>query len=205
MTQQGKLADGHAVLSAAISIQRKILSEDNPDTLDSLDYLGWILELEGKWAEAETVHRHAMSLWRKRAGNEYPQALGDLAGLVRALVAQKKFGEAKQLLDQMLTPAFMQKAASADVLAQRLDLMGRQGRWPDALVDANLVLERQPDHYRFPILAGLLAMTRNRPAYEQLCRRILSTFANTTNAYIAERMASDCLLLPDSGVELPSV
>jgi Flp pilus assembly protein TadD len=99
----------------------------------------------------------------------------------------------------------MKKPASADVLAQRVDLMGRQGRWQDASVDASLVLERQPDHYRFHVLAGLLAMTRNRPAYEQLCRRILSTFANTTNAYIAERMASDCLLLPDSGVDLPSV
>jgi len=205
MTQQGRVEEGHVVLSAAISIQRKILGEDNPDTLDSLDFLGWILELEGKWAEAETVHRHAMTLWRKRAGNEYPQALGELAGLVRALVAQMKFSEAKQLLDEMLTPVFMKKPASAGVLAQRVDLLGRQGRWQDASADANLVLERQPDHYRFHIQAGLLAMTRNRPEYEQLCRRILSTFANTTNAYIAERMASDCLLLPDSGVDLRSV
>jgi tetratricopeptide (TPR) repeat protein len=205
MAQQGKLGEAHAVLNAAISIQRRILGENNPDTLDSLDFQGWILEVEGKWTEAEDVHQHAMTIWRQRAGNEYPQALSELAGLVRALVAQKKFEQAKQLLDETLTPGLVKKPASADILAQRVDLLGRQGRWNEAAADANRVLEFQPDHYRVHTLAGLLAITTNRPAYGQLCGRILSTFANTTNAYIAERMASDCLLLADSGVDLSSV
>jgi len=51
-------------------------------------------------------------------------------------------------------------------------------------------------------LAGLLAMTHDRPAYEQVCRRLLTMFANPTNPYIAERMAQDCLLLPHSEVDL---
>ncbi len=205
MVQQGKPAEGHAVLTAAISIQRKILGEDNPDTLDSLDFLGWILEGEGKWPEAETVHRHTMTLWRIRAGNEYPQALNELAGLVRSLVAQKKYDEAEKALDETLTPAFIKKPESANLLVQRVDLLGRQGRWLPAAEDATIVVKYQSDHYRFHTLAGLLAIIRNRPAYEQLCHEILSAFADTTNPYIAERMSSDCLLLQNSGMDLAAV
>ena len=52
------------------------------------------------------------------------------------------------------------------------------------------------------MLAPLLAITHNRPAYEQLCRRILTNFPTTTNPYVAERLAKDCLVLPNSGVDL---
>jgi len=68
------------------------------------------------------------------------------------------------------------------------------------------LLKYQPaEHYNYHVLAGLLAITNDRQAYGQLCRRIIATFAGTTNHYIAERMAQDCLLLPDSGVDLQVV
>jgi tetratricopeptide (TPR) repeat protein len=119
---------------------------------------------------------------------------------------QKKFGEAEQFLDEALTPAFVKMPASAGVLAARVDFMGRQGRWQEAAADAALVLKYQPaDHYRYHILAGLLAITRNRADYEQLCQRILPMFTNTSNPYIAERVADDCLLLPKSGADLKQV
>jgi hypothetical protein len=54
-------------------------------------------------------------------------------------------------------------------------------------------------------LAGLLAFTHERSAYQQVCRNDLATFGNTTAPYIAERTAQDCLLLPDSGVDLRQV
>jgi eukaryotic-like serine/threonine-protein kinase len=206
MRQRGNLTEADGVLSAALSVQRKLLGENNPDVLYSLGSLGLTLEGEGKWAEAEAAHREALAAWRKRAGNEDPQALAELEALVRVLVAQKKFGEAEQLLGEVLTSAFVRQSSSANLLVQRVDLMGRRGRWQEAAADAALALEHQPtEHYRYHTLAGLLAITHNRPAYEQLCRRILATFANTTNPYVAERMAVDCLLLPHSGVDLQVV
>jgi tetratricopeptide (TPR) repeat protein len=51
----------------------------------------------------------------------------------------------------------------------------------------------------------LLAITRNRPAYEMLCRKMLTTFTNTSNPYVDERIAKDCLFLPDPGVDLEFV
>ncbi len=203
MRQQGKLNEAYSVLIAALSIQRKLLGEDNPASLDSLRSLGSTLEAEGKLAESETLHREALALWRKRGENETPQALSELESLVHVLLAQKKLGEAEQLLGEALTPAFTQRPSSVNLLALRVGLMTRQGRWQEAATDAALALDHQPsNHERYHILAPLLAITHNRLAYGQLCRRILATFADATNAYVADQMAKDCLLLPSSGMDL---
>jgi eukaryotic-like serine/threonine-protein kinase len=82
-------------------------------------------------------------------------------------------------------------------------MMGRCARWQEAAKDATLLVQYQPtEHYNYHRLAGLLVMTQNRPAYEQVCQRFVATFTNTTDPYVDERMVQDCLLLPHSGVDL---
>jgi tetratricopeptide (TPR) repeat protein len=206
MQQQGNRQESHAVLKAALSIQHKLLGESHADSLETLHVLGWIFESENNLAEAESAYRGGFILRRKKSGNEDRATLAELESLVRVLVAQKKFDEAEQHLGEVLTPALVRQPASANLLALRTDLLGRQGRWEEAMTNATLVLEHQPtEHYRFHTLAPLLVITRNRPAYEQLCRKILPMFADTINPYVAERMARDCLLLPDAGVDLQLV
>jgi len=119
---------------------------------------------------------------------------------------QKKFRETEQLLDEALTSAMVRQPSSCNLLIRRVDLMGRQGRWQEAAAAATLGVEYQPtEQDRYHTLAALLAITQNRPAYETFCRRILATFTNTSDAYIDERIAKDCLFLPDSGVDLEYV
>ena len=55
------------------------------------------------------------------------------------------------------------------------------------------------------MLAALLVKTDNRPAYEQLCKRLLTTYANTTNIYVADQVAMACLFLPASEADLKVV
>ncbi len=182
--------------------------EDDQDqqTLYAMRDSGAKLEGENKWLEAETAHRGALAISRKKWGDENLEALADLENLVRVLMAQKKFNEAEQLLGEVLTPAFVRQPSSVNFLIQRVNLMGRRGRWQEAAADAALLLQLQPtDHYHYHRLAALLAMTQKRPAYEQLCQKILATFTNTTNPYVAERMTQDCLLLPRSGANLQMV
>ncbi|HXA45096.1 MAG TPA: serine/threonine-protein kinase, partial [Candidatus Angelobacter sp.] len=206
MRVRGKLPEAHAVLKAAISIQSKLLGEDYPDTLSSLGSLAQILEAEGNWTEAETVNRGALTLWRHRAGDQNPSTLWEVGELVRDLAAEKKYAEAEQLLNESLTPALVAQPSSADLLALRSDLMACRGRWQQAAADAALAVKFQPnEHYRCHTLAGLLVITHNRLEYEKLCQRMLPVFADTSNPYIAERVADDCLLLPDSGVDLQVV
>jgi tetratricopeptide (TPR) repeat protein len=45
-------------------------------------------------------------------------------------------------------------------------------------------------------------MTGDRPAYEQVCKRLVTKFADSTNPYVAERIAQDNLLLLNSGADL---
>jgi tetratricopeptide (TPR) repeat protein len=206
MRVRGKLPEAHAVLKAVVSIQSKLLGEDHPDTLSSMGSLAQILETEGNWTEAEAVNRGALALWRHRAGDQNPFTLWEAGELARDLAAQKKFAEEEQLLNETLTPAILALPSSGDLLAMRSELMARHGRWQQAAADAALVPKYQPnDHYRYFTLAGLLAMTHNRPEYEKLCQKILPLFADTSNPYIAVRMADGCLLLPDSGVDLQVV
>ncbi|MGE4178937.1 MAG: tetratricopeptide repeat protein [Limisphaerales bacterium] len=203
MRRNGNIPESHAVLSAALSIQRKLLGDDHPDVLATLIGLGSALEREGNWAEVETVRRQILELRRKQSGNEASQTVSEVEGLVRALREQKKLDEAEQVLGEALTPEFSSKPASVKLLFQRADLMGRQGRWEDAAADAVRCIGHQPaEHYHYHMLAPLLVVTGNRPAYEQLCRRILATFTNTPNPYWAQRAAIDCLLVPNPEVDL---
>jgi tetratricopeptide (TPR) repeat protein len=199
---RGKNTEASAVLKAAISIQRKLLGEDYPDTLASMGSLGQLLASEGKWEEAEKVHREALGLWRKRLGDQNPQTLWEWGELCRALVAQRKYHEAEEILAEVLTPEFVTNAACSDLLGRRLDLMGRQGRWKEAAADAATLMHFQPtDYYWSYNVATLLVITHDRSAYEQLCRRIPAAFAETTNPYIAQRIAESCLLLPNPGAD----
>jgi hypothetical protein len=40
------------------------------------------------------------------------------------------------------------------------------------------------------------------PAYEQVCKRLVAKFADSTNPFVNERVVQDCLLLPNWGADL---
>jgi len=202
LEHQNKWAQAETAWRDSLVLWRKLRGSEEQQSMYTLRKLGLALEAERKWPEAESVYREAWSLSRKK-GNGDPEALADLDKLVRVLGNQKNFGEAEDLLNQVLTPAFLMQEASANLLAQRVNLNGRRGRWREAAADAALALENQPtDHYRYHTLAGLLAVTGDQPGYQDLCQRLVRKFPNPTNPFIAERITQDCLLLPSSGVDL---
>src|SRR5260370_883381 len=202
LEDEGKWFEAERVWRDSLPMWCKRGGIEERQSMYTLRKLGLALEAERKWPDAESVHREALSISRKK-GDEDPEALADLEKLVRVLNNQRKFNEAEELLNKVLNPAFLTQQESANLLAQRVNLMGRRGRWREAAADAALALENQPtDHYRYHTLAGLLAVTHDRLAYEQLCKRLVTKFPNPTNPFIAERITQDCLLLPNSAVDL---
>jgi serine/threonine protein kinase len=200
--RQGKWSEVESLQREVVAMQRKLLGDAHPAFMIELNNLCATLEGEGKYADAETFHREALTFWSQRAGREAPQALAQLEALVRDLMAEKKFGEAEQLLDEALTPTFVKQPTSANLLDFRVGLKARRSLWQEAVVDAALAFEHQSSNRtRFPMLAALLVKTDNRPAYEQLCKRLLTTYANTTNIYVADQVAKACLLLPLSDAD----
>jgi len=199
---ESKWSEAETLWRESLDAWRKSEGIEGQQSMYTLRKLGLAFEMQSKWPDAEAVYRQALTLSQKK-GNQDSEALVDRERVARMLVAEKKFGEAERLLDDVLTPAFVTQPASANLLVRRLDLRGRQGRWPEAEADATLAVDLQPtDHYRYHTLVALLAESRNRPAYEQLCRSLLTKFANPSNPYVAERVAQDCLLLPHSGEDL---
>jgi tetratricopeptide (TPR) repeat protein len=200
---RGNSIEAHAVLAGVISIQRKLLGEAHYDTLASLGSFGQLLATEGKWEEAEKVHREALTIWRKRVGDQHPHSLWEWGQVCHVLVQQRKYQEAEQFLGEILTPTFVKEPACSEILGRRLDLMGRQGRWKEAVSDAEILVQHQSAEYYWPYtLAALLAATHDRAAYEQLCQKLPGAFAETSDPYVAQRIADSCLLLPDSGADM---
>jgi tetratricopeptide (TPR) repeat protein len=200
---EGKWAEAEKVHREELISWSKWVGNDDPQTLYTLDRLGSALTGVGKWSEAENVYREALASRRNRVGNDDAQTLSEFENLTRVLMYEKKFGETEQLLAEALTPAIIAQPSSCNLLIQRVELMGRQGRWQEAAAASSIIVEYQPtEQFRFHTLAALLTITQNRPAYEILCRKILATFTNISDPYIDERIAKDCLFLPDSGVDL---
>jgi serine/threonine protein kinase len=205
LEDEGKWSEAEAVWRESLALWRNRGGIEERQSMYTLRKLGLALEAERKWPEAAAVHGEALAISRKK-GDADPEALVDLERLVRVLTAEKKFAEAQQLLDKILTPAFVTQPSSVKLLVQRLNVLGRRRRWQEAGVDAALVLELEPtDHYRYHTLAALLAITDDLPAYDQVCKRLVTRFADTTDPFVAERVAQDCLLLPHSRADLALV
>jgi tetratricopeptide (TPR) repeat protein len=199
LAAEGKLPEAEQMYREALAGWRKRGENETAQALYALTSLDSTLEAEGKLADVELVRREALAVWRKRGEAETPRALSELESLIHVLMAQNKFGDAEKSLDEALTPAFVKQPSSADLLALRVELKARRGQWQEAVTDAALAFEHQPLHEtRFPMLAALLVKTQNRPAYEHLRKRLLATFANTTNFYVADQVAKACLFLPSS-------
>jgi tetratricopeptide (TPR) repeat protein len=202
----GKWTEAESVHREELALWRKRAGNDDPDTLFTLDRLGWSLEGESKWSDAEGVYREALASRRKKLGNENQQTLAEYERLTSVLMSQDKLNDVEQLLSEALTPTVIGQVSNSNLLIRKLDLMGREERWQEAATAAVLVVKYNPaDEYRYHTFAALLAVTQNHLAYETLCRQIFATFSNTGNAYIDERVAKDCLLVPDSGVDLKLV
>jgi serine/threonine protein kinase len=202
LEREGKWQEAETIWRDSLVLWRKLGGKEEGESMYTLRKLALALEAQRKLPEAESAHREALSLSRKK-GDDDAEAAADREKLVRVLINQKKFAEAEDLLDKVLTPTFILQPWSASLLVQRVNLNGRRGRWRDATADAALALENQPtDHYRYHTLAGLLAIMRDLPAYQELCKKLVTKFPNPTNPFIAERIAQDSLLLPNSGVDL---
>jgi tetratricopeptide (TPR) repeat protein len=194
------------VLNAALSIQRKLLGEDHPDVLATLNGLAATLEQENNWAEAEIPRRELLAKWRKRAGDHDSQVLKEIEALHRNFIARKKFAEAEQLLDEALTPSFIQQRSSVKLLALRIDLRARRGQLQEAASDAALALQHEPNsNERYHVLAALSAKIGDFARYEALCREFFAAFHQTTNIYVADQLAKTCLLTPSAKIDLPAL
>src|SRR5260370_17421668 len=135
LEKEGKRPEAETIWRESLVLWRKRVGNEHQESMYTLRKLALALEAERNWAGAESVHREALALSRKK-GDQDPEALADLEKLVRVLINERKFSEAEQLLAKALTPAFIKQPASANLVAQHVNLMGRQCPWQQAPANA---------------------------------------------------------------------
>ena len=65
----------------AIEVQIKLLGEEHPQTLGSMNNLALVLDSQGKYEEAELIHRQTLELRKKVLGKEHPETLTSMNNL----------------------------------------------------------------------------------------------------------------------------
>ena len=126
--------------------------------------------------------------------------------MIVVFMGQKKYAEAEQLLVEFLTPDFVATPESARAVAVRGNYLARRGRWKEAAADFQLVVKYRPhSHQYYHMLAPVLAEVRDHAAYQKLCREILKEFSGTTDPYVADQMAKDCLIMSGAGIDMEVV
>jgi len=174
--------------------------------VDSLQGLSRCLMRKGEFAAAEPYLRQALAVERKLKNATNLNEILILRDLVNILKRLNRVNEIGPLLVDALPATNELGAELADLLVERCDSFARSGHWEDARADATLILGRDSDdHQSYHRLAPLLVQAGDLVEYQKLCRSILEHFSGTTNAYVADRMAKDCLLLSSSGVDLQLV
>jgi Flp pilus assembly protein TadD len=78
--------------------KEKVLGEEHPSTLDSMNNLALVLDSQGKHAEADEMHRQALQLKEKVLGQEHPSTLDSMNNLASVLRSQGKHEEAETIL-----------------------------------------------------------------------------------------------------------
>ncbi len=203
MGDEHRWPESEAMAQEVLAIRRKQLGPEHPLIAASLADVAWAAGNQGKLKEVESLQREAVKMQRTLLGDSHPASVDSLQNLYKTLELEGKLTESQQLLNDALTPALKKQPSSAKLLALLAARLARQEKWSEAATNAALAVEYQPaapDYYH--LLAPLLVITHNQTAYEQLCKTIMATFANTKNTYVADKMAKDCLLMSNSGVDL---
>jgi hypothetical protein len=91
-------------------------------------------------------------------------------------------------------------------LEDAIDALARHGQWTDADALAEERHKAEPaDSSAYHMRAPLLVAKNDIEGYRRLCGEIISRFRDTTDPFVADKMAKDCLILSNSGVDLKAV
>ncbi len=91
----GKFNEAEPYQREALEGRRRVLGDDHPDTLGSINNMGALLLAAGKSAEAEPYYRAAMEGHRRILGDDHPSTLTSISNLGFLLKSMGKLTEAE--------------------------------------------------------------------------------------------------------------
>lgn len=167
----GLYGRAQALLTQAVDIRRRVLGDSHPQTLSSMDDLGWTLNREGHYPEAEKLQRETLDLRRRVLGPEHTDTLRSMTNLAGTLSLEGHYAEAEKLqretLDiqrRLLGREHPETLKSMSDLANTLLRTGRHAE-SEALQRETLDIQRRvlgPEHPDTLRSMSILGNTLNR-------------------------------------------
>ena len=144
----GLYPEAERQIELALDLRRRLLGEEHPDTLASMNELAGIYRDQGKYEQAETRFIHVLQVRRRVMGTDHLDTLRTMNDLAVLYQDQGKYAQAEAL--------------STKVLDLRRRLLG--GQHPDTLVSINSLAQILTNEGRYaqaePLFAGALEMRR---------------------------------------------
>ncbi len=98
----GLLESAQPLQERALATRRRVLGEEHPDTLYSINQMGELLHVEGKLGETDAICREAAEKYVRVLGKEDPGTLLAVNNLGRIYLSQDKLDAAEPLLRETL-------------------------------------------------------------------------------------------------------
>ncbi|KAL1598072.1 hypothetical protein SLS59_007082 [Nothophoma quercina] len=81
----GKYKEAKGLWGQVMELRRRVVGQEHPSTLTSMNNLARALDQQGKYEEAETMHRQALAMYKKVLGREHPNTLTSMSNLANVL------------------------------------------------------------------------------------------------------------------------
>jgi tetratricopeptide (TPR) repeat protein len=123
LQDQGQLEEATLLLRDALERYRRVLGDDHPDTIGSINSYGMVLGTAGDVQASEPFHREALERSRQVLGENHPDTLFYMNNFARVLQAQHNLETAEPLLKELYL-----RASKAQISPQNAALiMARYG------------------------------------------------------------------------------
>jgi tetratricopeptide (TPR) repeat protein len=133
--QQGKYQQAIPVAEKLLSMARRELGPEDPDTVMILYNLAVLYDEMGDYAKAEPLYQQALQIRKKTRGPAHPDTADSLEGLGVLYVTMGDYARAEPLLEQALQikrkalgPKHLGTATSLNHLADLYEKMGDSAR-----------------------------------------------------------------------------
>jgi serine/threonine protein kinase/tetratricopeptide (TPR) repeat protein len=197
----GKAAEAEAVYRPALQASKNLGDGDSSPAL----WVGWnlmdLLREQGKLAaEGLVIYK------------ELPDTAHHLKRLflaewmVRVLPREASGADAEKQVSDALGLPRESLSKDATFLSTRGEVFARRGQWQEAISDLKRAMALNPeDDEVWHALAVLMVRSGQFEAYRDHCCKSVERFEHSKDHSVADGIAKDCLILPESGADLQTV
>ncbi|KAF4633228.1 hypothetical protein G7Y89_g4890 [Cudoniella acicularis] len=132
----GRHDEAERTVSQVLEIREKVLGQEHPDTLASMNNLALMFSNQGRWKEAEELGIQVLEMTKRVLGREHPDTLMSMNNLALTFWKQGRWKEAEELGIQVLEirkRVLGQEHPDTLISMNNLAItFSKQGRWKEA-------------------------------------------------------------------------